>query len=230
MFANPPRGARGVAKVAPPLLNPPITQNYTTTQNGTIVNKPAGASKLTVHALGPGGIGFGTGTTTGGGGGGGGAYAGITRYDMTDYASVTLYMSQNAGTNTDVRRTSGNVLICRARCGNGATSLVRATGGPAAECVGDVVWKGGDGANGFTNWGGGGGGAANSGGEGGNSSGAGGGTAATGVLPAGNGGGGRQTGSSGLAGSNYGGASGGTAGTTAASTNVGDGYIRLIWE
>jgi hypothetical protein len=135
---------------------------------------PAGASdNVQIEAWGAGG-GGGKSSPYGQGGGGGGAYSKINTYVVTsgNYAVVV-----GAGGASDVAAGGGdstfNTDIVVADGGVGATDRPGVSGGIVANCVGDVKYKGGNGATGNSNGntGGGGGGAGGPDGEGANGNG-----------------------------------------------------------
>ena len=170
---------------------------------------PARVFSITVEGWGGGGKG-GNGDTSandyGGWGGGGGAYA--LKYNVAVVPGV-VYVATVGGQAALSKFTVGGVDVCIAASGVTATNdSSGGAGGPVSSCVGDIKYKGGDGAVGvWPNTGGGGGGGAGSGGAGGNAGGAQNKTGGTGTA---NGGGAGGTGvlggdSDGAPGSAYGG-------------------------
>lgn len=168
----------------------------------------------TIECIGAGGRGFSGALVSGAGGGGGGAYAKVTNMQLTPGANIFVYIGPgdlgndvwlNKTANTPPTTTTDGIL---AKGGADATGTAGGSGGLAANCVGTLVYSGGNGGTGTTGsvfTGGGGGGAAGNLGTGKNG---GNGDATTAGLDAGGGGGG----------SNGGLSTAGSAGTTAGGT------------
>jgi len=174
---------------------------------------PAGVTTIIVECWGAGGAGGGTknNNSKGGGGGAGGAYAKKTLSVLpgTDY-TVTVGTGGPGGTSAGASGNPswfGDPTTVYAEGGTGGAApnggIAPGGAGSSANSIGDIVFAGGNGANGTTTLSGGGGGGAGSTGAGGNASGT---TAGTGTnLYGGNGGSGLTGGGNGNSGSNHGG-------------------------
>ncbi|HBE43384.1 MAG TPA: hypothetical protein DDW27_19725, partial [Bacteroidales bacterium] len=201
-----------------------LGQSQTFTTSGTFT-VPPGVTAITVECWGGGGAGGGTtaNNARGGGGGAGGAYAKKalsvtpgTNYTVTVGAARTGTTSAGGTGNPSWFGTTGTVYAEGGAGGaapNGGT--VAGGTGSAANSIGDIVYAGGNGANGTSTASGGGGGGSGSTGDGGNASGT---TAGSGTaLNGGTGGTGLTAGGNGNPGNNYGG--GGSGGYVNNNTN-----------
>ncbi len=175
---------------------------------------PAGVTSITVECWGGGGSGGGT-TANSAGGGAGGAYAKKT-LSVTPGATYTVTVG-GVRTGTTGAGATGNptwfgsaaTVYAQGGAGGAAPNYGTVAGGigSASSSIGDVVYPGGNGANGTTVLSGGGGGGAGSTGAGGNATGT---AAGTGTTDGGgSGGNGLTTGGNGLTGSAAGGGGGG---------------------
>jgi hypothetical protein len=210
-------------------------QTYQYTSSGTF-NVPAGVTSIIVECWGAGGAGGGTTTNNarGGGGGAGGAYARslITvipgnNYTVTVGTATAGAQSAGATGGPSWFGTAGTI-YAQGGAGGAAPNGGTANGGmgSSASSLGDVVYAGGNGANGTTALSGGGGGGAGSTGAGGPASGT---TAGTGTtLNGGNGGTGLTTEGNGNGGSTYGGGGSGAFVPDNSNHNGGSGAAGLV--
>jgi hypothetical protein len=193
--------------------------------NGTFT-VPANVNYVTIEAWGAGGTG-GLSTRLGGrgGGGSGGAYAKTMNYPVNPGQGYTVTVGQGGAGNRDSWFDNINVVLARGGTNGGnSTGATQAyangASGSIVGCVGDILFKGGNGGNGRDVGSGGGGGGAGTIENGGNAStntgGVGGQTYIYLPLPAyggGNGANGVSPGNNGLAGGVYGGGGSGGANT-----------------
>ena len=115
---------------------------------------PPGVTRIFVEAYGTGGPGRGDMGLTGGGGGGGGAFA---SKNLIVVPGESLDYNMGGGTDTELCRGWADPLV---RAAAGQAGVDGGEGGLAADCIGDVIFGGGDGALGGVPFGGGGGSAA----------------------------------------------------------------------
>jgi len=210
-------------------------QSQTFTSSGTFT-VPPGITTIIVECWGGGGAGGGSSASSvrGGGGGAGGAYAkkSITVTPGTSY-TVTVG-GTTTGTNSAGAEGSpswfGTTSTVYAQGGGGGEApnggTVLGGIGSAALSIGDLVYAGGNGADGGSSASGGGGGGAGSTGTGGNASGTTGGTGTP--LNGGNGGAGRTNGGNGTAGQNYGGGGSGAYVNNTNDRNGGNGAAGAV--
>ncbi|NVO21228.1 MAG: hypothetical protein HXX13_16115 [Bacteroidetes bacterium] len=139
------------------------SQTFTSTGSGQSFTVPAGVTSITVHAWGGGGGGSSiTSLSRNGGGGGGGAYASST-VSVIPGINYSVIVGAGGAANTSGENSSFNINTVRAAGGAGAlyNSNTRGEGGSISNCIGNMSYKGGDGAYGtsYQSSGGGGGGA-----------------------------------------------------------------------
>jgi hypothetical protein len=232
--------ARGIGRIATVLMLffptvPLWGQSQTFTANGTFT-VPPGVTSIAVECWGAGGAGGGTTSNfqDGGGGGAGGAYAiktltviPGTMYTVTVGGITTGTTSAGSNGAPSWFGTTGTVYAEGGAGGAAPNGGIAAGGtGSAASSIGDVVYPGGDGANGNSTLSGGGGGGAGSTGSGGNASGT---TAGSGaILNGGDGGTGRTNEGNGNSGSNYGGGGSGAYVPDFTNHSGGDGAAGLV--
>ena len=208
-------------------------KTYTTSGTFTV---PAGITSIIVECYGAGGAGGGTASNymNGGGGGAGGAYAKKTltvvpgtNYTVTVGGVTTGTTSAGSNGAPSWFGTTGTVYAEGGAGGAAPNGGIAAGGtGSATSSIGDVVYPGGDGADGNSTLSGGGGGGAGSTGSGGNASGT---TAGSGTsLNGGNGGTGRTNEGNGNPGSNYGGGGSGAYVPDFSDHSGGDGAAGLV--
>ncbi|HPF50266.1 MAG TPA: GEVED domain-containing protein [Draconibacterium sp.] len=202
---------------------------------------PAGVTEITVECWGGGGSGGGniSNKSRGGGGGAGGSYAKsiLTVADGEIVIGATYNIvvgDQMNGVNSSGQKGNpsyfGDGTLVYAEGGNGGAApdgkTVSGGQGSVTSSVGDVVYRGGNGANGSLSMGGAGGGGAGSLGVGGDATGT---TAGTGTsLDGGNGGAGRTNEGNGNDGSSYGGGGGGAYISDNTNHSGGDGAQGLV--
>jgi hypothetical protein len=209
------------------------TQTFTGTGTFTV---PGGVNSIVVECWGAGGAGGGTTANTqyGGGGGAGGSYAKKTisvvpgnTYTVTVGGIATGTTTAGANGNSSWFGTIGTV-YAEGGAGGAAPNGGTAAGGTGSftNNIGDIVYAGGNGADGNTTLSGGGGGGGGSTGSGGDASGT---TAGTGTtLNGGNGGGGLTAGGDGNTGTNYGGGGSGAFVNNTTNRNGGNGAAGLV--
>ena len=209
------------------------------TSSGTFT-VPDGVTTIIVECWGAGGAGGGTGINNarGGGGGAGGAYArktlSVSPGEMytVSVGGVTLGTLSAGATGSPSWFGSPSLVYAEGGAGGAAPNGGTAPGGTgsAANSIGDVVFPGGNGANGTATYSGGGGGGAGSGGAGGNASGTTGGAGT--AEEGGNGAAGLTAGGNGLAGYNYGGGGSGAYvnnNTNRTGGNGAQGLVIVSW-
>lgn len=214
---------------------PHKAEAYTTTFTASgSWQAPAGVTSVTVEAWGGGGAGGGRTTNGVSGGAGGGAYASktITVTPLTSY-SYTIGAGGVGGTGNgpngaDTLWADGSALKAAGGKG-GASTTTKGLGATTADSVGDIKFKGGDGADGASTIGGGGGGGAGSTAAGNNASGG-----TGGITQTQDGGAGGNYGNNvnGLAGALFGAGGGGvyrTSGSRSGGTG-GAGAIRITYK
>lgn len=127
--------------------------NYTTTQSGSSLSVPSGATQAVIECWGSGGDG-GDGEMVGrAGGGGGGAYSKAT---VAVSGGQTLLLYLVADSDTYITRSS--ITLCLAKAGEPGDLTGGGAGGAAASGTGDTKYSGGNGyfyATGYTGGGGG---------------------------------------------------------------------------
>ena len=209
-----------------------VSQTFTSSSSFIV---PAGVNFLSVEAWGAGGRGGSLSNQGAGGGGGGGAYS-LKTIAVIPGNSYTVHVGQ--GSNTSLPGGDSwfdNSSIILAKGGNSVTDndLNGAIGGQSTSCIGDIVFNGGNGANGsyaVTQYGGGGGSSAGISQHGNNASGF---PGAIAPSQGGNGGNGQpSTQGNGSAASAVGGGGGGALVTGAGSASGGsgaDGKIVISW-
>lgn len=214
------------------LLFSQVNQTFTSSSTFTV---PAGVNFLSVEAWGGGGKG-GTVTVPGaGGGGGGGAYA-LKTIAVTPGNTYTVHVGQGSNNNLPGGDSwFDNSSLILAKGGNTVSdnNINGSQGGQSSACIGDIVFSGGNGANGSytaTQYGGGGGSSAGIGQSGNNAAGF---PGATAPSQGGNGGNGQSsTQGNGTPAPGVGGGGGGALVTGAGSAvggNGADGKIVISW-
>lgn len=144
-----------------------IDGNYTGIEESGSPNEyifvvPSGVDTIQIECWGPGGR-----SSAEGGGGGGGAYA-RTTVPVTPGDTFYLYPCSSIEAPGPAEVYDGSGLICSADHGDDASGVTGGAGGRTGDCVGDISYDGGDGADAQINYGGGGGASAGSTGAGGN--------------------------------------------------------------
>lgn len=210
-------------------------QSQTFTSSGTFT-VPPGVTSIIVECWGGGGAGGGTtsNNSKGGGGGAGGAYSKKT-LSVVPGTNYTVTVGGGASGSTSAGASGspswfGDPSTVYAEGGTGGSAPNGGTAaggnGSSANSIGDIVFAGGNGADGTTSLSGGGGGGAGSTGGGGNASGT---TAGTGTsLYGGNGGEGRNSEGNGNTGSTYGGGGSGAFVTDNTNHTGGSGGNGLV--
>ncbi|OIP83498.1 MAG: hypothetical protein AUK44_05075 [Porphyromonadaceae bacterium CG2_30_38_12] len=218
------------------LLNSVFLLSQTTFTTSGTYTVPAGIPAVKVECWGGGGAGGGTTANTkkGGGGGAGGTYAkSVLNVTPSATYTVTVAASQAGAFAAGLKGNSswfGSVSTIYAEGGNGGAApnggVSKGGLGSTTSSIGDILYAGGNGADGSATLSGGGGGGAGTTGTGGNASGV---TAGAGkTLNGGNGGAGRTNEGNGANGSTYGGGGSGAFLTDATNHNGGSGAAGFV--
>lgn len=224
-----------VAAIVPPTLNPPSPTISSSNANTATLTTPgsysldsllpAGTFTISAKLWSCGGYGV-DGDETNGGGGGGGSASVLSTFQYTKGAGWTIQVGQSGAGDPALVTwiKNGGTTIAQAAPGKAAVGTTAGAGGLSADCVGDVAYSGGAGANAAGAFGGGGGGSAGRGSAGNPASGTGGGN----PVPEGGRGGQGGDNANGTAGQQPGaGAGGGAAGRPSGAP--GNGKMVLMW-